>query len=727
MSNGSTATTTFTISDLRCASCVALNERSLKKIPGVADATVNFATGQVSVIHDHAAHEHDMHAAVEKNGYHIKGDAHYEHGHVHLQTSTSGARKKALLALGLSTPVLWLAMVPIAAYGDTWSIIVQAIISTVVILFIGREFHRGMIRELRHLAPGMDTLVSFGTLVALFWSWYAWISGTGHMYFETGSIIVAFILLGRWMEARSRGQAGAAIEKLLQLGAKVAHLMVNGEARDVQVENIQVGDGLLVKPGEKIPVDGIIRRGETSIDESMLTGESLPATKHLGDTVFAATIVTNSAIEIEATGVGNDTMLSQIVKMVNNAQTQKAPIQKLADRVSGIFVPIVLGISIITLSAWLFSGHDISRSIEAAVAVLVIACPCALGLATPTAMMVGTGLGAKRGILIKNGESLERAKKIDVVMFDKTGTLTEGKPTVTVVAPQSEITADELLQLVASLESLSEHPLGAAVVKAAVARKLELATVEHFTNVAGKGVRGTIHDRVILVGNPRFMTEQQVDLHNVQGEIDRLQAEAKTTIVVARDGNVLGVIAIADTVKSDAKVAIEQLHTADLHVVMLTGDNQATADAIAKQLGITEVIAHVLPGGKADEVKKLQAQGKKVVFVGDGINDAPALALADVGIAMGTGTDIAMEAGNIVLVQGSPRKVAESLQLSRRTFHIIQQNLFWAFIYNIVAVPIAAFGLLSPIIASAAMALSSFSVVGNSLRIARMNKSKITL
>ncbi len=725
MPNGNTATTTFAISDLRCASCVALNERSLKKIPGVKDATVNFATGQVSVTHDHSAHEHDMHMAVQKNGYHIGGhDDHQGKGHVHPQSSATDAKRKALWALGLSVPVLWLAMIPMAAYQDTWSLLIQAVISTIVIIVIGKEFHRGMIREMRNLAPGMDSLVSFGTLVALLWSWYAWLSGTGHMYFETGSIIAAFILLGRWMEAKSRGQAGAAIEKLMQLVAKVAHVIVNGETKDMPVDQVKPGDRLLVKPGEKIPVDGVIRSGESSIDESMLTGESLPSTKRIGDSVFAATISTNSAIEIEATSVGADTMLAQIVKMVNNAQTEKAPIQKLADRVSGIFVPIVLGISVVTLGAWLFSGHDISRSIEAAVAVLVIACPCALGLATPTAMMVGTGLGAKRGILIKNGESLERAKKIDVVMFDKTGTLTEGKPTVTDILPQAGASTNTVLQLVASLEKLSEHPLGAAIVRAADEQHLELLKVEKFSITSGKGLQGIINGKTVLIGNPRFMIEQGVDVTTVQSDIDRLQAEAKTTIVAAQDGKVLGVIAIADTVKSDAQAAVDQLHNAELTVVMLTGDNQATAEAIAKQLGIKQVIAHILPGGKADEVKKLQAQGKKVVFVGDGINDAPALAQADLGIAMGTGTDIAIEAGHIVLVQGSPLKVAESLQLSRRTFQVIQQNLFWAFVYNIVAVPIAAFGLLSPIIASAAMALSSFSVVGNSLRIARMRKIK---
>ncbi len=718
-------TTTFAITNLRCASCVTLNERSLKKIPGVQEATINFATGQASVQHEGHVHEHQLHQTITDNGYQVGGHDQHE-GHHHQQTSSAIAKRQAVLALGLALPVLILAMVPMPGLTDNQLIIslwTQALLSSVVILVIGWEFHRGMIREIRNLAPGMDTLVSFGTAVALLWSWWALLTDTGSMYFETGAIITAFILLGRWLETKSRGQASAAIEKLMQLGAKIAHHVMNNETHDIPVDQVKPGDRLLVKPGEKIPVDGIIRQGEAGIDESMLTGESLPATKKTGDTVFAATIVTNSAIQIEATGVGADTMLAQIVKMVSNAQTQKAPIQKLADRVSGIFVPIVLGISVISFMLWLVTGHDTSTSVAAAVAVLVIACPCALGLATPTAIMVGTGLGAKRGILIKNGESLERAKKVDVVVFDKTGTLTEGKPRVTDILPADGISTDEMLGLMASVEALSEHPLAAAIVRAAQEKKLAVQQVEQFHSISGRGVEGQVSGQKISVGSPTFIIEQGIRMEKLQSVVERLQAEAKSIVMIARGQESIGLVAIADTVKAEARLAVEQLHKQGFDVVMLTGDNQKTAEAIAQQLGIKNIVAEVLPGGKVTEVKRLQSQGKRIVFIGDGINDAPALAQADLGIAMGTGTDIAIEAGNIVLVHGSPLKVVESLWLARRTFQVIRQNLFWAFVYNGISVPIAAFGLLNPVIASAAMALSSVSVVGNSLRIARRSDS----
>lgn len=722
-------TSSFSITDLRCASCVALNERSLKKISGVHDAAVNFATGQVSVTHEAHVHEHALHAAVEKNGYHVGPEQASTHqGHTH--SASPRVQQQALWALGLSVPVLFLAMVPFPGLTDqqaSMSIAVQAVLATIVILGIGWEFHRGMIRELRHLAPGMDTLVSFGTAVALFWSWWAMVTTSGDMYFETGAIITAFILLGRWLEAKSRGQASAAIEKLMQLGAKVAHHVTSNGIDDIPVEQVQPGDRLLVKPGEKIPVDGRVIQGEVGVDESMLTGESLPVTKKIGDTVFAATIVTASAIQIEATGVGADTMLAQIVQLVSSAQTQKAPIQKLADRVSGIFVPVVLGISVISLIGWLMTGHDASTSVAAAVAVLVIACPCALGLATPTAIMVGTGLGAKRGILIKNGESLERAKKVDVIVFDKTGTLTEGKPRVTDIIPVDGVASDDMIRLMASLEVLSEHPLAAAIVRVAAERTLALENVEHFHSISGRGVEGRIGTQKLVVGSPTFMTEQGIAHVALQPIIDRHQAEAKSIVMIARDGESIGLVAIADTVKTEARLAVEQLHEQGFEVIMLTGDNQKTAEAIARQLGIKNIVAQVLPDGKAAQVKTLQAQGKRVVFVGDGINDAPALAQADLGIALGTGTDIAIEAGHIVLVNGSPLKVVEALRLARRTFQIIRQNLFWAFVYNSISVPIAAFGLLNPVIASAAMALSSVSVVGNSLRIARRSGSSLRL
>ena len=709
-------TTTFKIIGMHCASCVNLNERSLKKVPGVADASVNYGMQQATVKYDEQkADEHMLHKAVTKNGYQVAMDHEHMHG-----DDVRASKRRALTSLLLAAPVLAMAMIPLPAVTlanrSLW-LVLQAFLSSVVILWFGWEFHRGMWQEWRNRTPGMDTLISFGTLAALLFSWWLLIEGKHEAYFETGAVITAFILLGRWLEAKSRGQAGAAIERLLQLGAKQARVQVNGEWRDVSIDEVKVGDRLLVKPGEKIPVDGVIEKGEVAIDESMLTGESIPSTKYPGDSVFAATVNTNSAIEMKASSVGADTMLAHIVKMVGDAQMQKAPIQKLADRISGIFVPIILAISVITLTAWMLTGHSFAASVVPAVAILVVACPCALGLATPTAIMVGTGLGAQRGILIKNGEALERARKIDVVVFDKTGTLTEGKPKVTDIVPSAGVTPDDVVKLAANLETLSEHPLASAIVKAAQVKQWQAQPVTDFSAVAGRGVTGKVGEDIILVGSPAFIQEREVLLDSMQERITQLQGEAKTVMVVTRNQNILGLIAVADTAKPDAKAAVGKLKSEGLHVAMITGDNEQTAQAIAGQIGIEQVIAHVMPDQKANEVKKLQASGKKVAFVGDGINDAPALAQSDLGIAMGTGTDIAIEAGHVVLVQGNPLKVVEALRLARRTFGIIRQNLFWAFIYNIITVPVAGLGLLSPIIASGAMALSSVSVVSNSLRI----------
>jgi Cu+-exporting ATPase len=566
----------------------------------------------------------------------------------------------------------------------------------------------------------MDTLISLGTLAALAYSlWGMWVGST-HLYFETGAVIAALILLGRYFEARSRGQAGEAIEKLMALSAKTARIIQNGEERDVPIEQVKAGDVLLVRPGEKIPVDGILSDGASSVDEAMLTGESMPVTKAKGAAVFGGTVNLSGAFQMCATKVGQDTILAQIVRMVSEAQANKAPIQKLADQVSGIFVPVVLGIALITAIGWYLATGDVARSFIPAVAVLLIACPCSLGLATPTAIMVGTGLGARRGILIKNGEALERGRKIDVVVFDKTGTLTEGRPSVTKVeAIGGELSSDAVLGLAASVERLSEHPLAQAIVRAASAKNLSSITVDEFVNVAGKGVKARIENASVLVGNPRFMEDEGIKLGATVSQIEAHQARAETVVIVARNGEPVGIIAIADALKSDAKAAIAQLRSEGIVTVMITGDNHKTAEAIARETQIDQFFAEVLPQDKARQVQGFQRKNRRVAFVGDGINDAPALAQADLGIAIGTGTDIAIEAGNIVLVKGSPMKVIEALRLSRVTFRTIKQNLFWAFFYNVAAIPLAAFGLLNPMIAAGAMALSSVSVVGNSLRIRR--------
>jgi P-type Cu+ transporter len=718
-------TVTFGIGGMHCASCAARNERALSKLGGVLAASVNFGTHSARVEFDETAtSERALHDAVVCNGYQVLAREFAQDHKAQVLRESQAARRRAYLALLFAAPVAALAMfeveLPWVLAGRNLSIWVQALLSALVILGLGWEFHAGMLRQARGLSANMDTLISLGTLTALFYSLWAFVAGEHHLYFETGAVIAALILLGRHFEARSRGQASAAIEKLIDLGAKSAHLVSAGHEEDIAVEDIKVGDILLVKPGEKIPVDGRVVRGASSVDESMLTGESMPVGKSEGDEVFGATINVSGAFQMQATKVGEDTTLAQIVKLVADAQGNKAPIQKLADRVSGVFVPVVLAIAAVTALGWFLYSGNLAQSIIPAVAVLVIACPCSLGLATPTAIMVGTGLGARRGILIKNGEALERGQHIDVVVFDKTGTLTEGKPRVADIVPcHPDVAAHDLLGVGASIEALSEHPLAQAVVLAARERQLPLSEVHDFASLAGKGVQGRIGTAAVLVGSVRLLQENGVALSDHRAVIEELEARAQTVVGVARNGVLIGVIAIADTLKEDAAAAVARLSEQHIETVMITGDNRKTADAIAEQIGVKRVLAEVLPQDKAEEVRLLQAQGKRVAFVGDGINDAPALAQADLGIAIGTGTDVAIEAGNIVLIKGHPLKVVEALALSRITFRTIKQNLFWAFFYNIAAIPLAAFGLLNPMVAAGAMAASSVSVVGNSLRIRR--------
>ena len=717
-------TTTFAIGGMHCAACAARNERSLAKLAGVLRASVNYATHRAHVEFDEAAvSEQALHQAVIRGGYQVlTADAAATQKEA-AQRELSAARIRAMLALVLAAPVMGLAMfevdLPWTFAGRNASAWIQAIFSAIVILVLGFQFHRGMLQQARNLAANMDTLISLGTLAALIYSVWALIEGGHHLYFETGAVIAALILLGRYFEARSRGQASAAIEKLLELGAKTAHRLRDGQVSDVPIDEVQVGDVLLVKPGEKIPTDGRIVSGSSSVDESMLTGESMPVTKDQGAEVFGATVNLSGAFQMEARKIGKETALAQIVRMVAEAQDNKAPIQRLADRVSGVFVPAVLTVAFLTALGWYIVTGDLAQSVIPAVAVLVIACPCSLGLATPTAIMVGTGLGARRGILIKNGEALERAKQIDTVLFDKTGTLTEGKPTVNAVLASQGTAADEVLRVAASLEALSEHPLAQAIVNAAQAKGVSLQQPAVFESLSGRGVRARLDGALIRVGSLRWIAEEGISLAPLQAEIAEQENRAQSVIAVAREQDLLGCIAISDAVKADAKAAVDRLAAQGIHTVMITGDNRRTAEAIASQIGISQVFAEVLPEQKAEQVRRLQDQGRKVAFVGDGINDAPALAQADLGLAIGTGTDIAIEAGSIVLVKGSPLKVVEALGLSRVTFKTIRQNLFWAFFYNVAAIPLAMLGLLNPMIAAAAMATSSVSVVGNSLRIKR--------
>ncbi|MFQ5577279.1 MAG: copper-translocating P-type ATPase, partial [Anaerolineae bacterium] len=608
-------------------------------------------------------------------------------------------------------------------------------LATPVQFYVAWDYYAGGYKSLRNGSANMDVLVVMGSSVAYFYSIVVTLFLTlgsaaagEHVYFETAAVIITLIKLGKLLEAIAKGKTSAAIKNLMGLRAKTARVMRDGAEVDIPIEQVRVGDVVIVRPGEKIPVDGIVIEGRSAVDESMLTGESLPVDKKPGDEVIGATLNKQGRLKFEAAKVGAETALAQIIRLVQEAQGSKAPIQRLADRVSAVFVPVVIGLAVLTLLVWWFVvGAGFTPALIRLVAVLVIACPCALGLATPTAIMVGTGKGAENGILFKNSQALERAHSLKVIVLDKTGTVTVGEPAVTDVVGAEQ---DELLRLAASAERGSEHPLGEAIVRAAQAQNLSLSEPEQFEAVAGRGIVARIEGRKITLGNKKLMVERSVHLNGLEGEAERLQAEAKTAMWVAVDGRAAGVIAVADTIKPGSHEAVAELHRLGLQVVMLTGDNQATAEAIARQAGIDRVLAEVLPGDKAAEVKRLQAEGGGLVaMVGDGINDAPALAQADVGIAIGTGTDVAMETADVTLMRGDLRSVPQAIGLSKATMRVIKQNLFWAFIYNIILIPIAMGVLypftalpvmlraLHPILAAFAMAFSSVTVVSNSLRL----------
>ncbi len=706
--------TSFKIKGMHCASCAVTIEKGIAKIPGVSSSSVNYALEQAAVEFDPVKTEPmAFHKVVIDNGYQVVGhdmSAMKPEDHMAHRTDVKAAKRKAVIALAFAVPALLLAMLEVPNSG-----LVQAILATIVVLGPGFEFHRTAFSQAKRLNFGMDALISMGTLSALLFSWWQLAQG-GDLYFETAAIITGFILLGRYFEATSKGKASAAIAKLMELGAKTAHrLNAGGSVDEVAIDALKIGDRILVKPSEKVPIDGLILEGESSLDESMLTGESLPVGKKKGDLVFGATVNQQGALTVEVKKAAGDTVLAQIVRLVQDAQMKKAPIQKLADRISAVFVPVVIVVAVVTFVVWFIVTGNVSASFIPAVAVLIIACPCALGLATPTAIMVGTGRGAAMGILIKSGEALERAKKFNVVLLDKTGTLTEGKPKV--VGLQGEL---RMLTIAAALEAQSEHPIAKAVVAHAKEKGLPTMNATEVSVVAGKGIRGKVGGLSVSAGNAAMMQAENVDTTLIDEHVRKFQEAGKTVLIVAENGTALGVMAVADAPKAGAKDAIARMKSMGIEVVMVTGDNKRTAETVAHELGIDRVEAQVLPDGKLALVKKYQAEGKKVAFVGDGINDAPALTAADLGIAIGSGTDVAIEAGQIVLVGGGPEKIVDAINLARATERAILQNMFWAFGYNVLAIPLAAFGLLNPIIASAAMAFSSVSVVLNSLRIRRI-------
>lgn len=716
------------ITGMTCAACSNRIEKILNKTPGVKDATVNLTTEQAMVAYYPGQTDLDtLIGRIRNLGYDAQPKQSEEDQANRKQQELKHKRNKLMISAILSLPLLMTMLVHLFNMHlpdilmNPWF---QFILATPIQFIIGWQFYVGAYKNLRNGGANMDVLVALGTSAAYFYSIYEmikWLTGATnmpHLYFETSAVLITLILFGKYLEARAKSQTTNALSELLNLQAKEARLIDdNGIEKMVPLNQVNVDDILLIKPGEKIPVDGQIIKGETAINESMLTGESMPVDKHVDDAVIGSTMNTNGVITIKATKVGKDTALSNIIKVVEEAQSSKAPIQRLADIISGYFVPIVIAIALLTFLIWITLVHpgQFEDALVAAISVLVIACPCALGLATPTSIMVGTGRAAENGILFKGGEYVERTHQVDTVVFDKTGTLTHGKPEVTYFEGDKDI-----LALVASAENNSEHPLATAIVNYAKHHKVNLVNVTNYQTLPGHGIQAVINNTKLLVGNQKLMSEHQINIQSIKQKMEHMEADGHTVMLIAYGDELKGMVAVADTVKASAKEAIQQLSSMNIRTVMLTGDNERTAKAIAKEVGIDQVIAGVLPEDKAQHITQLQEQKHRVAMVGDGINDAPALVKADIGIAMGTGTEVAIEAADITILGGDIQLVPKAIHASHKTIRNIKQNLFWAFGYNIAGIPIAAMGLLAPWIAGAAMALSSVSVVSNALRLKRM-------
>lgn len=739
-----TTNKTLKLEGMSCAACAKTIEKVTGRLNGVVEANVNFATEKLTVSFDSSlVRTSDIKKAIEKAGYKaIEEESNVDADKEKKEKEMKSLWNRFLISAIFGAPLLIIAMVPMLT--ARLNIMLPDIINPMLhmkvyallelalvlpIMYTGRKYFIVGFRSLLRLSPNMDSLISIGTSAAFIYSLFAVIEiftgNSGYeMYFESAGVILTLITLGKYLESVTKGKTSEAIKKLMGLAPKTATIIKDNKEVEIPIDEVEAGDIVVVKPGEKMPVDGEVVEGTTSVDESMLTGESIPVEKNVGNKIIGASINKNGFIKYKATKVGKDTALAQIIKLVENAQGSKAPIARMADVISGYFVPVVIALALTSSLAWFISGKSGVFALTIFISVLVIACPCALGLATPTAIMVGTGKGAEYGVLIKSGSALETAHKIQTIVFDKTGTLTEGKPKVTDIVTEKDIDENYLLQIAAAAEKGSEHPLGEAIVKEAEERKLEFKNNENFKAIPGHGIEVDIDGKSVLLGNKKLMTESKVSLGNLENAADKLAEEGKTPMYIAVNGSLTGIIAVADTVKENSRKSIERLHEMGIQVAMITGDNRRTAEAIAKQVGIDKALAEVLPEDKANEVKKLQAEGKKVAMVGDGINDAPALAQADIGIAIGSGTDVAMESADIVLMRSDLMDVPAAIQLSKKTITNIKQNLFWAFGYNTLGIPVAMgvlylFGgpLLNPIIAALAMSFSSVSVLTNALRL----------